>query len=215
MSSSYISDNIEYTGNLIRPGTTKGSILSHTGVEDFEITTPTGNNQILVADSTSSNGTAWSTTAVGLSAGFPIPNGITPNIGNTSYFLVLGSTAYVPGIPTLTGTVVFISVRPKGQVDGWLATPSNITGGNLNYTLGYIPTTAEPSPGNFVAYPGGPHFQVPGSSINTPATRYTSFFSNISVPILAGQKVCIRLTNNFTGSNTSYSNQNAFLSIRF
>lgn len=214
--STYRVNNIRYTGNLISPGTDKGTVLANNGTT-FEKITPTVNNQLIYADASSSSGLRFSEGPQGLGAGFGIPNGITPTAGNTSYFLVEGEINFVPAIAILAGTISLFSVRP-GNVNGWTNSPNTISGGTIDYTMGYIGSTQQPIIANFTPYPGGPHFQVNGTDINTNAENFASYVVDLSIPVSQGDQICIRITNNltFSGSQpTSYTDQNASLLLRF
>jgi len=219
MSSKYEIQNIRFTGDLNRPGTTKGSVLSNNGVDNFELTTPSVNGQLLVSDSSQSSGVKWSTGVEGLAVGFPIPNGITPRFGNTEYFLVISSSLYVPVIPVPAGVIIYFSVRPDNGGSGWTNASTNISGGSLDYTFGYITDSQNPTTGNFTAYAGTlPHYQVLGTSINNAIKNFSTFSTALNIAVGDSQQICVRITNNLTFSGlepSTYTGQNALCVLRF
>jgi len=221
MTSSYTNDNLTYTGSLIGPVNTKGTVLANNGVRNFEESSPISDGQLLISDTSTSNGIAWGASLQGLSAGFGIPNGITPNTGGTSYFLIGTATNYVPSMPTSSGRIIFFSVRPdngNSSASGWSNNPTTITGGSLDYTLGYIAATSRNLTGQFVPYPGAiPHFSIMGNQINDAVKDYNTFTFDLDVPIVEGNQLSIRLQNNLTVTvePTVWTEQNAFIVIRF
>lgn len=217
MASDFRDDNIKYNQNLkTSTPVTRGTVLASNG-SNFELVTPTSSNQILTSDNGQSSGVAWSVGPQGIGTGFGIGSGITPTSGNTEYFLMQTSASFVPALPIFSSVIVFFSTRP-GFGGGWTNDPTVITGGSLDFTFGFIDSNDAPTTGNFTPYPGGPHFQIMGTSINTAPTSFSSFTTTLSVPVSNGDQISIRLVNNLTFSGpqpTAYSNQNAALLLRF
>lgn len=219
MASEFSDDNLKYTSNLIRPSTTKGTVMTNNGTDNFELVTPSSDGQILTSDASVSAGSKWSAAAQGLGVGFGIGNGTTPNVGGTIYFLTLASAVYIPGIPIPNGTIIFFSVRPDSGPLGWSNAQANISGGTLDYTFGYIDSTDNPTIANFNAYSGGPHYQIAGTAIGSGGNNFASFFASLNIPVIVtGQQIAVQLQNNLTLSGpepTDWTEQNAFLILRF
>lgn len=220
MTSKFTNQNLRYTNSLIRPSTTKGTVMTNNGNNNFELITPTEDGQILTSNYSVSAGSEWSNGAGGLGVGFGIGNGTTPNVGGTIYFLTLASGIYVPAIPIPVGNIIFFSVRPDNNSSGWSNNPGLITGGQLEYTFGHLDVAENPTTANFTPYPGGPHYTILGTTINGPGTTdFATFHVKLDIPVtVVGQQIVIELKNNLLvsgGGPTDWSEQNAFLIIRF
>lgn len=216
MSSTYTCQNIRYTGTLKRISTSKGSILSNNGTNNFELTTPTTNGENLTSDLTSSSGIIWSSGIQGIGFGFATPDADFPAELSTNYFLLGGSTpTSPPGLVVPQSTSIFFSIRP-GNGTGWASIPTNITGGTIDFNIGYVPANTSQTIGNWVPYNGTVDFSIVAGDINTGANQYRSFIFTFNISASAGQQFSIRVTNNLTSSaDPMYSNEiNGFIIFR-
>ena len=212
MSSNYNIENIEYTGTLSRPSTTKGSIFSNGGSSKFELVAPTVNGQVLRSNSSTASGVEWvavSTTGVGFGLSTRTNTINLPAQGGTNYFLSLsGTTPNTIALPACSWLMFLVTPNRGGAgPNGWSDIPANITGGTLDFYFGYVDPSAANSIANYKYYatgtttaPGTPDFQISGTSINTAGTTYKAFRHNLSYSVTNGQQISIRLVNNLTSS---------------
>lgn len=210
MASKYRNQNLEFTDTLSRPGTAKGSIHINDGTGIFQLEAPIADGQILISNNADPNGAIWSPANVGV--GFGIANSVAiriPAISGELYFLERGDTT--PNCFVLPDCMwVLFSITPNrgSSTDGWSTTPTNVTGGFLDFYFGFVDANTSTSAANFKYYatgttipPGIPDFQIKGSDINLLATNFTSFTHTVGgYLITSGQQVCMRLVNNLTQS---------------
>ena len=215
MSSSYENENIEYTDNLSRPLTAKGSVFVNGGSSKFELISPSSNGDVLVSNSSTVSGTEWipaatSGTGFGLSTR-SVNNLDVPGVGNDMYFLSLGRTdPSTIALPDCSWLLFLITPRRKDDsIDGWSDIPTNITGGSLDFYFGYVEPNLPNIVSNFKYYatgtttvPASPDFQIMGIDINTAATTYRAFRYSLNYSVTNGHQVCIRFVNNLTQSSS-------------
>jgi hypothetical protein len=212
------SQNIEFTGALSRPSTTKGSIHAHDGIINFQMVSPTTSDQILVSNSGATAGVEWSTGNAGIGFGITARNKITlPAPGGSVYFLnATGPTnipccVVLPGCDWLEFTITPARLGASGA-DGWTTNPAGITGGSFDIYYCYVDANTNPSVANLKYYATGnttppvtPDFQIMGTGINSTGTNFTSYMDTFSYTVTSGQQVTVRLTNNITfGVNPTF-----------
>ncbi len=207
MVSTYSNQDIIFTDTLKTNSITKGSVLSNDGNGNYLTTAPTSNGQILTSNSASPSGVSWENNTAFTSFGMYNQNAISiPPFTGSRYFLVDDGT--VPRtIALISSTALTFAVTPSaGAFGAYAVTPTNITGGTVDFTLGFVPANTENLTANWTAYAGGPHFQINATSINTVATSSTSFLAMIDIDVTTGQQVCWQITNNMTQSaNPAYT----------
>ncbi len=206
MVSIFSSENIIFTNNIYRPSTTKGTVMGHNGIEIFDYTTPSSDNQVLISDDTETAGIKWASDTSGAGFGFathflcPDPGGSTaPN--PTFYIVDANNIAFPRPRPVVMPrcTAVYMSVGTSSN-SGWAFTPANITGGTIDFTLGYNDMNAQPSASTFTDYPGGPHLSISGSDLSMIANRFNNYYLTLNIDILEGQQVAVRIDDNLTTS---------------
>ena len=106
-------------------------------------------------------------------------------------------------------------MRPS-NVTGWASTPSDITGGTIDFNLGSVAADTRQIAANFSAYNGSPDFQVNGTDINTLGNQFRSFTTTLDVSTSDGEQVVIRIINNLASSPTAtYTSElNGFIIFR-
>jgi len=201
MSSIYSNDLIIYRDTLTGNPSVKGSVLGNDGNGNYVFASPSADGQILTSNSASPAGMSWEDNVTFIAYGLYNREPMTiPAMSGNIYFLASSGSVPQP-VALISSTALTISVTPSAGVTGrYASSPTNITGGTLDFTLGFVPANVQNTVGNWSAYPGGPHFQINGNSINTVATSDTSFLANINIDVTTNQQVCWRMTNNLTQS---------------
>lgn len=211
-SSQYSNEEIIFLDSIYRDSLTKGTVLAADDNGVFQHISPSANGQVLISNLSLANGVefaSFSSTGFGVPASSPIN---IPAVGSTVYFLNTGSTTEPKSIVLPAVEVVAFTITPYqvGGVNGWSTTPTNITGGTLDFYFCYIPFSTQNSTAN-VQYlstlslvpPVTPDYQILGTSINSVAENFQSFLnSGIGLSSASNDQLFIRLTNNLTTSGS-------------
>ncbi len=127
-------------------------------------------------------------------------------IGSGIYFLTNSNATNPVGFRLFSSIGMFFSIRPANG-NGWGATPTNITGGLLDFYFGYVPANSEKIAANYIYYSTGTttppvtsDFQILGTEINSVANQFRNFIFKFTVTVTSGQQFSIRLVNNLTTS---------------
>lgn len=199
MASTYIDDNFLF-GQLSRPSTTVGSILSHDGTDKFELNAPTMNTEVLVSNNAQSSGTQWVASTAASGFAFSTPNiGLSAFVSTTGtpftqFFMVDTTTtnSTVPlGLPNCEA--IYLSLQISNN--GWCNDPTRFIAGNMQFSIGRVPANTQVIPANFTPYAGAPHLTVNFSDINTVPNRYRSFATMLNVPVTNGDLVSVRIVS--------------------
>lgn len=215
MSSVYSVENLLYTGTLSKPSTTKGTLLVNNG-SIFALETIGTNTQVLTADSTTSTGVKWGT---GISSGSSLTLTGSSNIIGSNLNSTPTTTEY-GGMPNGFGSVdedvgKLATVIPadtnlqnyiiRGNNSGdWVTNFANVTGGTLDFTLGRISLNETAMIANWMAYAGGPHFQIDDtfwdSNPNRPICE-----NNLNIAVSQGDLVSFKFDNNYTTTGPGFT----------
>lgn len=213
--STYSVNNITYHNNLSRPSTAKGTILANNGTGDFELVTPSTDCQVLTSNPSVSAGVEWQSTTQ--NSGLAFYNVGTVNIRPTTspkYFLVDQSDFGPIPLVVPDCTAFFMSISPRSSV-GWAQPSTTLNGGSAQFTIGYVPPNTSNIPSNWIAYPGGPHFTVFSSDINSNSDRFSTFTVPLNISITGGHQLSFRYESTITSaSTTSYGPLNILLLCR-
>ena len=139
--SSYSCEQIIFTDSLKRDSLTKGAVLVSDVNGVFQHVTPSSDNQILISNTSAPGGAEWSIGNQGIGIGFTtLDNVPIPSMTNTVYFLMRNSTSEPVGRVMPSAELINFNIVPDrtGGVNGWSTTPTNITGGNLDFYYCFV-----------------------------------------------------------------------------
>lgn len=97
----------------------------------------------------------------------------------------------------------YYTMRGRNNSTDFVSNFSNVTGGFLEFTLGYIDQNQIVNEANWTAYSGGPHFVVDSSFWDVNPNK-PIIMNNLNIPILEGHMVWWKVFNNYTGSDFSF-----------
>ncbi len=193
MSTAYNIQNISFSGNLGRPSTTKGAFLANDGTGAFRLESPTNDNQVLISDNTTSSGVMWNNSTQ--NSGYAFSTTRMTATSTSTYYFMIDDSSNPPPLVLPNSTAIFLSVTPSSG--GWTTTGiTGITGGTIEFTLGYTPVNTSNIAANWIAYTGGPHLTIQGTDINTAANNFRTFSTTLNITINLGEQVSVRYVGN-------------------